>query len=127
LQKQNQSQLATSLEQRQQGERFSIIDPPSAPPKPFSPNHLLVSLAGLALGIAAGFGLVVFLELTDVRVRHQRDLKGLVTARVLVAIPQLRTRTEARLCGLRRAIEVTTAVVMILLIAAGNFYSFYKG
>src|SRR6202453_784625 len=73
LQKQNQSQLATSLEQRQQGERFTIVDPPSAPLKPFSPNHLLVGLGGLAFGIAAGVGLVALLELTDVRVRHQRD------------------------------------------------------
>ena len=39
LQKQMQSQLATSLEQRQQGEQFRILDPPSLPvqtdvPKP---------------------------------------------------------------------------------------------
>ena len=31
LQKQMQSQLATSLEQRQQGEQFRILDPPSLP------------------------------------------------------------------------------------------------
>jgi polysaccharide biosynthesis transport protein len=127
LQKQNQSQLATSLEQRQQGERFSIIDPPSSPSKPFSPNHLLVSLGGLALGITAAFSLVVFLELTDVRVRHERDLKGLVSARVLVAIPHLSNRSGARLHVLRRSIEIAAALAMILLIAVGNFYAFYKG
>ena len=50
LQKQNQSQLATNLEQNQQGEQFRIIDPASLPDKPSSPNHLLVSLIGLAAG-----------------------------------------------------------------------------
>jgi len=46
LQKQMQSQLATSLEQRQKGEQFRIVDPPSLPKKPSAPNHLrLVSLA----------------------------------------------------------------------------------
>src|SRR6266849_3730355 len=39
LQKQNQSQLATSLEQRQQGEQFRILDPPSLPVRPSAPNH----------------------------------------------------------------------------------------
>ena len=33
LQKQNQSQLATSLAQRQQGEQFRVLDPPSLPDK----------------------------------------------------------------------------------------------
>jgi succinoglycan biosynthesis transport protein ExoP len=127
LQKQNQSQLATSLEQRQQGERFSIIDPPSAPLKPSSPNHLLVSLGGLAFGIAGGFVLIAFLELTDVRVRREKDLADLVRARVLVGIPHLSTRTEDYLRGFRRWAEIATAVAMVVLIAVGNFYAFYKG
>ena len=54
LQKQNQSQLATSLEERQQGEQFRILDPPSLPARPSSPNHLLISLAGLLVGFAVG-------------------------------------------------------------------------
>jgi polysaccharide biosynthesis transport protein len=127
LQKQNQSQLATSLEQRQQGERFTIVDPPSAPLKPFSPNHLLVGLGGLAFGIAAGVGLVALLELTDVRVRHQRDLEGLIAARVLVGIPHLSSRRENQMRRLRGSLEAVAAVALIALMAAGNFYSFYKG
>src|SRR6202161_1676057 len=97
LQKQNQSQLATSLEQRQQGEQLSIIDPPTLPDKPSAPNHLLVSLAGLALGIVLGLGLCAFIELTDVRVRQEEDLAGLVPARVLVGIPHLSVPGEDRL------------------------------
>jgi polysaccharide biosynthesis transport protein len=127
LQKQNQSQLATSLEQRQQGERFSIIDPPSAPLKPSSPNHLLVSVGGLVLGIAVGLGLVGALELTDVRVRQEKDLEGLVACRVLVGLPHLSTRREDRLRTLRKCVEIIAAIAIVILIAAGNFYAFYKG
>jgi succinoglycan biosynthesis transport protein ExoP len=127
LQKQNQSQLATSLEQRQQGQRFSIIDPPSSPTKPSSPNHLMVSLSGMGFGIVAGFGLVAFMELTNVCIRQEKDLEGLVRARVLVAIPSLRTRRDDQLRVLRQGMEIVTALVMVSLIVAGNFYAFYKG
>jgi polysaccharide biosynthesis transport protein len=127
LQKQNQSQLATSLEQRQQGEQLSIIDPPTLADKPSAPNHLLVSLAGLALGIVVGLCLCAFIELTDVRVRQEEDLEGLVPARVLVGIPHLGVPGEDRLAVQGRRIEISLAIAMCILIVAGNLYALYKG
>jgi succinoglycan biosynthesis transport protein ExoP len=127
LQKQNQSQLATSLEQHQQGEQFRIIDPPSLPDKPSSPNHLLVSVVGLALGVGIGFGLAALLEFTNVRVWHEKDLEGLVPGRVLVGIPHLSTQGEDRRRAVLRWLELGAAVGMIVVIMAGNFYAFYKG
>ena len=47
LKKQMQSQLATNLEKRQQGKGFRIIDPPSLPHKPYSPDRVKFSLLGL--------------------------------------------------------------------------------
>jgi polysaccharide biosynthesis transport protein len=127
LQKQNQSQLATSLEQRQQGQRFSVIDAPSLPLKPAAPNHLLVSLGGLGFGIVVGLGLAAYVELTNVCVRQEKDLEGLVPARVLVGIPSLTKRGDNRPRVLRQGIEIITAVVIVVLILVGNFYAFYKG
>jgi len=127
LQKQNQSQLATSLEQRQQGEQFRIIDPPSLPDKPSSPNHFRVSLVGLALGAGIGLGLAALLELTNVRVWHEKDLEGLVPGRVLVGIPHLSTQGEDRRRAVFRWLELGAAVGMIIVIMAGNLYAFYKG
>src|SRR5712692_5060375 len=127
LQKQNQSQLATSLEQRQQGQQFRIIDPPSMPYKPSAPNRVLVSFGGLILGLAVGAIFTAVLELTDARVRREKDLQGLVPARVLVGIPRLSTPDEddrlVRLLWLDRA-AVATVLVFIVL---GNAYSLYKG
>jgi polysaccharide chain length determinant protein (PEP-CTERM system associated) len=127
LQKQYQSQLATSLEQRQQGEQFIVIDPPSLPDKPSAPNHLLVSLAGLALGIVVGFALSALMELTNVRIRREQDLEGLVPARVLVGIPHLRTAGEDRLRVQSRWKEIAAAFGIGILIVAGNLYALYKG
>jgi uncharacterized protein involved in exopolysaccharide biosynthesis len=126
LQKQNQSQLATSLEQRQQGEQFRIIDPPSLPDKPVSPNHFRVSLVGLALGAGIGFCLAALLEFTNVRVRHERDLEGLVPGRVLVSIPHLGTKGEDRFSRVLRWFELGAAVVMTVIIVIGNLCAFLR-
>jgi polysaccharide chain length determinant protein (PEP-CTERM system associated) len=127
LQKQNQSQLATSLEERQQGKQFRILDPPSLPDKPKSPNHLFLSLAGLGLGSVLGLGLVALRELTNARVWKAEDLEGAIPARVLVRIPHIDTPWEGRLRAQTRWLEVVAVLAMAILIAAGNLYAFYKG
>lgn len=127
LAKQAQSQLATNLEDRSQGEQFRLLDPARLPDKPASPNHVLLSLGGLILGIAVGAGLTALFEVTDARVRDEEDLEGLVAARVLVGIPRISTPKEdldrIRMRWMGRA----AAVAVVLLIVAGNIYAFYKG
>jgi polysaccharide biosynthesis transport protein len=127
LQKQNQSQLATNLEQRQQGEQFRILDPPSLPEKPKSPNHLLLSLAGLVLGCLAGLSLFAVHELINVRIRQEDDLDGILESRVLVRIPHLNTPSEGRRRARSRPLEIALVSVMVILVLVGNFYAFYKG
>jgi len=126
-QKQMQSQLATSLEQQQQGEQFQIIDPPSLPDKPSSPNHLFFSLGGLIVGISFGLGLTTILELTDIRVRQEKDLEGIVPIRVLVGIPHLSTRSEDHIRVQRKWTELGVAMTLVMMILLANLYSFYKG
>ncbi len=127
LAKQSQSQLATSLEQNQQGQQFRLLDPAQLPDKPASPNHILLSLGGLILGIAVGVGLTMLLELTDARIRNEEDLEGLVAARVLVGIPRISTPKEDHDRIRMRWMGRAAAVVVVLLIVAGNIYAFYKG
>jgi succinoglycan biosynthesis transport protein ExoP len=127
LQKQMQSQLATNLEQRQKGEQFRILDPPSLPNKPSAPNHFKVSLVGLALGIALGLGIAAIIEFTDVRVRKEKDLVGIVPVSVLVGIPHLSTPSETRSRVLRWRTELGAATAIVILIVLGNLYAFVKG
>ena len=127
LQKQNASQLATSLEQRQQGEQFRVLDPPSLPARPSAPNHLLISLAGLLFGVALGVGLTAFLELTDVRIRQEKDLEDVLPINVLIGIPHLDAPGEDRSRIRLRRLEIGAVVVMVILIFMGNLYAFYKG
>jgi uncharacterized protein involved in exopolysaccharide biosynthesis len=127
LQKQMQSQLATSLQQRQQGEQFRVIDPPSMPDKPSAPNHFLISLGGLGGGFALGIGLIALRELLDVRVRQEKDLDDIVAVRVLVGIPRLSNPQENYFRTMVKWAERGAITLMVIVMAAGNLYSFYKG
>jgi polysaccharide chain length determinant protein (PEP-CTERM system associated) len=127
LQKQMQSQLATSLDQRQQGEQFRMIDPPTLPMKPSAPDRLTISFAGLFLGIFCGLGLAALMEVLDSRVRHEKDLEAIVPARILVALPRLSTSSENRVFRANFWMEIGAVTAMALVVIVGNLYVFYKG
>jgi len=127
LAKRNQSELATNLEERQQGEQFRILDPASLPQKPYSPNRLLLSCAGLATGIVVAFAAAAASELKDDRIHSEKELQGLVSAPLLAEIPPLRTPTEEAAQERQRWLEWFAAAAMILLAAAGFLASYYYG
>lgn len=127
LQKQMQSRLATSPDGRQQVEQRRVIDPPSLPIKPSSPNHFKISMEGLLLGIAVGIGLAGLLELTHARVWQEKDLKKLLSVRVLIGIPHLSTPEEQSREALIPWIEGGALAAMFILILVGNIYVFLKG
>ena len=88
--------LATSLEMRQEGAQFRIIDPPSLPDKPEFPDRFKFSLAaigaGIALAILFGFGS----EFLDDRIRGEQALSEATSLPVLAEIPPLPTPKELR-------------------------------
>ncbi|MFK3891071.1 GumC family protein [Sphingomonas sp. NPDC079357] len=56
------AQNSARMAQEQKGERLSVIDPPSAPDKPVSPNRLMLIGGGIAGGLGLGIVLALALE-----------------------------------------------------------------
>jgi capsular polysaccharide biosynthesis protein len=74
LNKMNQSQMATDLERRQQGEQFSVMDEPNLPEEPTFPKRGVFVGGGLAGGILLGILLAGLLEYRDTALRSERDV-----------------------------------------------------
>lgn len=127
LQKSQDSQLATNLQAVQPTSYTIVGTGASLPLTPSAPNHLLISLGGLAAGLLIGLVLTGLVEFTDVRIRKESDLEGLVTARVLVGIPNMTTPLGNRKRAMRRWIERGVVFAMFVILVAGNIYSFYRG
>lgn len=115
LQKELESELATNLEKRQEGEQFRILDPPALPNKPYKPNRPLIMLGGWFLGLCLGVGAAGLRELTDVTVRSEEDLRKQVQIPILAQIPVLYSRRAQRLRRVRAIFEMAAASALTLV------------
>ena len=127
LAKKNQSELATNLEKRQQGENFRLLDPASLPQRPYFPNRLLFSILGLFAGAVLGGGIALALEATDDRVYSESDLARLVPARVLATVPVLPTTAEQQLARRRLWMELSAGGALALVVMAGFLLTYLRG
>jgi polysaccharide biosynthesis transport protein len=119
--KESDSARATDMERQEQGEHFSIQDPPNLPTKPSSPNRLKFFAVGIIAGVFLGLACAVGAEFLDSRVFTESEFKSLVPAEVMVEIPPISTSQEQN--QLRRAamfkIMATAGVVLVVIIAFG--------
>lgn len=94
LTKENQSEMATNLERRQQGEQFRVLDPANLPGKPSFPNRPLFALGGLAGGLFFAMGLVAALEGSDKSIRSERDIEFFLHLPTLAQLPTVKREGE---------------------------------
>ena len=127
LAKRDQSELATNLEKRQQGERFRIVDPPSLPTKPFSPNRLMVNLIGLLGSVVFGGVVAGVAESTDDRLYGEKELKALVPVEVLVELPPIPSVAEQQRQRRKMYLGSIYVGVMLFTITAGMAISYLHG
>ena len=124
LNKQEQSQLAASLEKQQEGQQFRLVDSPSLPTTPDSPKRLKMSASGLAGGVFLGLALAFLREITKSSFHTEQDLQKRFRIPV-VGVPLLFTQREKRDRLWRNALEWTAASVLVIA-ALGAEYVVYQ-
>ena len=127
LKKQQESGLAVSLEKRQEGQQFRVVDPPSLPTLPSSPKRLKLSLGGAAGGLALGFALALFVESTGRSYHSEKQLRSHVKAQLVVAMPLVLTRSEQRRRKWRGAFEWLAGSALLIIVLAAEFYVYRRG
>jgi polysaccharide chain length determinant protein (PEP-CTERM system associated) len=124
--KKTQSELATSLIERQQGERFRIIDQPSLPAKPTSPARIKVSLGGLVAGLGLGLALAFFAESRDHSVRNEHDLRRAFAFPLMLGVPLLLSKAEEHRRTRLAVLEWTLGILMCGLLGVTEFYVYWR-
>ena len=121
-----EAQLAESMEQRQKGEQFRILDSAVPASEPSAPKRSKLLMVSLALSLALGAGAVVLAEILDTSFHSAAELRAYTTVPLLVNIPRIITEADARRQHWRfrfGAIGVLAGVVLV----AGLAYFFGHG
>jgi polysaccharide chain length determinant protein (PEP-CTERM system associated) len=117
--KREESMMAASLERRQVGEQFKVLDAAHLPEQPFSPDRLRFDLIGAALGLGLGLGLAGLLEFLDTSMRSEADIVLALMLPALALVPFVEADEDRRRQRRARvAWTVTAAVTLALCLAA---------
>lgn len=121
----SQARLAESLESKQKGEQFRIVDPASLPLSPSKPNRPLIIFLGLVASFGVGVALAVVRDFMEQRFYNYKEVEEYFGIPILVEIPQILSQRDQRRA--RRSRWVSAAVfLMLMAISAGCLFWIYK-
>jgi len=129
LKRYEEALLAESMEQRQKGEQFRILDPAVPAEDPIAPNRLRLGILAVVLSLGLAAGAVVSAE----RIRpafHSVDaLRVFASVPVLLSIPAIvtgrdlmRRHRQARLAAVAVVLAMAVLIGGSYFIAHGNEY-----
>jgi succinoglycan biosynthesis transport protein ExoP len=124
LKKEGESRMATSMEQLQQGERFTVLDAPSLPAKPDFPNRLKMCAMGFGAGTVLGLLVVGMLEFLDDRLHSDKEIKKLLPAAVISEVPEMLTAADESRSRRRIMLGWAMAALVLVSILAGSAFSY---
>jgi hypothetical protein len=125
LNKEMQSQMAADLEKRQQGQQFRLIDRPSLPTIPSSPNRIKFGLGGVAGGIVLGLALAFLVDLRNGSFHSEKELGAHLALPLVLGVPLLLTPVEKRNRVWRLTFEWVAGTTLTLAVVAAELYEFY--
>ena len=91
LQRLETAKITQRLQSSKEGTKYTILDPPRMPLKPFKPNKILLAVIGIILGIISGVTLVIFREFLDKSFLDVEEAKEFLGRPLLGAISKINT------------------------------------
>jgi hypothetical protein len=122
LKRYEEAQLSESMEQRQKGEQFRILDPALPPREPDAPKRSRLVLVGIALSLGLAIGAALLAEKMDTTFHSVDDLRAFTRIPVLVSIPRIVTGGDRRRRQRRFVMGAVSVTVLVLLVIAGAYF-----
>jgi polysaccharide chain length determinant protein (PEP-CTERM system associated) len=123
LKRKLESEISVSMERKQIGEQFQIIDRAQLPKRPIAPDLKKIFVMTLGVGFGLGCGLAYLLEFLDSSYRKPEKVEEDFNLPIIAAIPAIYSpkalymkRIDMGLCSL-------FAFIILLLIGAFSFFT----
>lgn len=121
------AQSAESLERRQKGSQFRIVDPAYLPENPLKPNFLKIMFVAVALGLGGGVGGVLLINFFDNSFKEVSELEELLSVPVVCSIPLIVTEKEKRKTKVISMCYYSSFLFGFLCLVVAMVYLFQKG
>ena len=126
LSKKEDARIAANLERRQIGEQFRLLDPARLPERPYSPNRQLVTMYGVAAGLAVGIGLVGLLEYRDRSFKTDEEAALVLGLPILAVVPRMTSDKDRQRERRRRVLTSLGFSAMVACCVAIVVYTFIR-
>jgi polysaccharide chain length determinant protein (PEP-CTERM system associated) len=119
LKRKLEAEIAVSMEQKQKGEQFRIIDPAKLPERPVRPNLRKILLLAIVLGLGLGGGLAFTMETLDTSYKTADEVEEELQLPVLVSMPIRYTEAELRSIRRKKALVLVSVGLGFILSTFG--------
>jgi polysaccharide chain length determinant protein (PEP-CTERM system associated) len=116
------AQLAESMEQRQKGEQFRILDPAVPSGVPAAPNRLRLLVVSLVLSLGLAGGVLMLAEMLDTSFHSADELRAFTIVPVLVTVPRIVTDADRQRQRQRFRLAAAGAALGLVLVAGGSYF-----
>lgn len=113
------AETSERIEILSKGQRVTIIEQATTPTEPASPNRPMLAGGGVALGLIAGLGLILLLEMLNKTIRRPADLTAKLGITPIATIPYIKTSRE-RIW--RRLLLLFLLFLFLVWIPVGLYY-----
>ena len=120
----SQARLAESLESRQKGSQFIIVDPANYPLLPTKPNRFALTLMGLGMSLAPSFLLAIAVDFLTQKIWSQSEIEKHFGLPVLAEIPEIVDEDDIAKLSKKRLAYAAVFLAATFLYAWG-LYSVY--
>ena len=114
-----EAEIAVSMEKKQKGEQFRVVDPAKVPSSPVEPDVRKIILLTLALGLGLGGGLAFLKETLDTSFKIPNDIEDELHLPILVSLPIQKTKQELTRVRLKNILAYTATGLVFILSAMG--------
>ncbi len=110
-----EAEIAVSMEKKQKGEQFRVLDPAKTPTRPIKPDFRKLFLMTIAIGIGLGCGLAYLIEFMDTSYKLPDEMEKELGLPVLISIPILNTEKEVKRQKINNILTITSITIGFIL------------